>query len=234
MGIKLTRKALRALRVAGTAALSAAAGTMLAAALSVPADYVLGRMLQKSYLTACIETIDERRLESPSAADFSICPGTGYLVFRPSDGSEPRTAGNPESHGPVSVSRETSGGTAELFTSAGGHDLINVRIFSSGQGPFWGLTAAGTLIIFLSALIAARRRESREMAERERKLEEKDLENPARAAERLFSQRKFSDTLLNYTRQPVICLDSSFRILTVNNATIMLTGMLEPELTGEY
>ena len=109
MGIKLTRKALRALRVAGTAALSAAAGTMLAAALSVPADYVLGRMLQKSYLTACIETIDERRLESPSAADFSICPGTGYLVFRPSDGSEPRTAGNPESHGPVSVSRETSG-----------------------------------------------------------------------------------------------------------------------------
>ena len=32
MGIKLTRKALRALRVAGTAALSAAAGTMLAAA----------------------------------------------------------------------------------------------------------------------------------------------------------------------------------------------------------
>lgn len=234
MGIKLTRKALRALRVAGTAALSAAAGTMLAAALSVPADYVLGRMLQKSYLTACIETIDERRLERPSAADFSICPGTGYLVFRPSDGSEPRTAGNPESHGPVSVSRETSGGTAELFTSAGGHDLINVRIFSSGQGPFWGLTAAGTLIIFLSALIAARRRESREMAERERKLEEKDLENPARAAERLFSQRKFSDTLLNYTRQPVICLDSSFRILTVNNATIMLTGMLEPELTGEY
>jgi len=234
MRIKLTKRILRTLHTSGIALLSAAAGTMIAAVLSLPADYVLSRTLQKSYLTSCLARIDEKRLSSPDLSSLSLCPGTGYLVFRPSDGSEPKTAGNPEAHGPISVSRETSGGTAELFSASGGPDLIQVTMFSSGSAPFWGLAATLSLIIFLAALAAERRRERREREERERRIEEKDLENPALAVQRLFSQKKFSDTLLNYTRQPVICLDSSFRILTVNNATIMLTGMLEPELTGEY
>ena len=150
MRIKLTKRILRTLHTAGIALLSAAAGTMIAAVLSLPADYVLSRTLQKSYLTSCLARIDEKRLSSPDLSSLSLCPGTGYLVFRPSDGSEPKTAGNPEAHGPISVSRETSGGTAELFSASGGPDLIQVTMFSSGSAPFWGLAATLSLIIFLA------------------------------------------------------------------------------------
>ena len=76
MRIKLTKRILRTLHTAGIALLSAAAGTMIAAVLSLPADYVLSRTLQKSYLTSCLARIDEKSLSSPDQGSLTLCPGT--------------------------------------------------------------------------------------------------------------------------------------------------------------